>query len=140
MLARKRRPRSQKGARFEGVNRALILGGAMALWMLGLIARLYHLEVIEYVQLIGQAERQQQRVVEVAPQRGAIYDRQMHPLAMTLPVDSVFAVPSEIPNPSITAKRLASLLGLDVNDLLGRFEAFRSFCWVKRKVSADEAA
>ena len=140
MSSRKPRPRSVKGAGLGGVNRALTLGVIMAVWMLGLIGRLYYLDVIDYVQLLGQAERQQQRVVEVAPQRGAIYDRQMHALAMTLPVDSVFAVPAEIADPPDTARRLASVLRLDAKELFGRFEAFRSFCWVKRKVTADEAA
>ncbi len=140
MLSPKSRPRSVKGAGFDGVNRALMLGAVLAVWMLGLIGRLYYLEVIDYVQLLSRAEHQQQRVVELAPQRGAIYDREMHPLAMTLPVDSVFAVPAEISDRSGTARRLASVLKLDSNDLLGRFEAFRSFCWVKRKVSTDEAA
>ena len=39
---------------------------------------------------------QQQRTIEITPRRGAIYDRNMHPLAMSVPVQSAFAVPSEI--------------------------------------------
>ncbi len=40
--------------------------------------------------------RQQQRTFEVAPRRGVLYDRNLHELAMTVLVDSVYAVPSEI--------------------------------------------
>jgi len=35
-------------------------------------------------------------VIEITPKRGAIYDRNMHPLAMSIPVDSAFAVPSDL--------------------------------------------
>jgi cell division protein FtsI/penicillin-binding protein 2 len=45
----------------------LILGGVLALWMLGLFARLYQLEIFDYGELLSRAQRQQQRTVEVAP-------------------------------------------------------------------------
>ena len=121
------------------LSRGLLLGGFLALWMLALVARLYHLQIIQYVDLLARAERQQQRTIEIAPKRGTIYDRQMQPLAMSLATDSVFAVPSEIPNPEMVADLLAPVVGLEKGDLLGRFKTFKSFCWVKRKVSADEA-
>jgi cell division protein FtsI (penicillin-binding protein 3) len=78
-------------------------------------------------------------MIEVAPQRGEIFDRQMNPLAMSLAVDSVFAVRSEIPDPKMVSGLLAPVLGLDANDLLGRITNSHSFCWVKRKTSPQEA-
>ena len=121
------------------LRRGLVLGGIMAAWMLVLAGRLYHLQIIRYVDLAARGERQQQRTIEVAPKRGTIYDRQLQPLAMSLAVESIFAVPSEIPNPEMTAGLLASALGVEKGDLLGRFQTFKSFCWVKRKVSNEEA-
>ncbi|MBZ5514056.1 MAG: transpeptidase family protein [Acidobacteriia bacterium] len=132
------RPATSRGS--LTLSRGLLLGGLLALWMLALVARLYHLQIIQYVDLLARAERQQQRTVEIAPKRGTIYDRQLQPLAMSLAVDSVFAVPSEIPNPEMVADLLAPALGLGKGDLLGRFKTFKSFCWVKRKVSAGESA
>jgi cell division protein FtsI (penicillin-binding protein 3) len=117
----------------------LLLGGILILWMAGLITRLYELQIVQYVDLLGRAQRQQQRTILIAPQRGTIFDRQMNPLAMSLAVDSAYAVPSEIPDPAMVAKLLAPGLGLDESDLLGRFKAFRSFCWVKRKTTSEEA-
>jgi cell division protein FtsI (penicillin-binding protein 3) len=64
----------------------------------------------------------------------------MNPLAMSLGVESIYAVPSEIPDPVMVARLLAPILRVEANDLLGRFQACRSFCWVKRKVAAEEAA
>ncbi|MBZ5543195.1 MAG: transpeptidase family protein [Acidobacteriia bacterium] len=122
------------------LSRGLLLGGLLALWMLALVGRLYYLQIIQYVDLLARAERQQQRTIEIAPKRGTIYDRQMQPLAMSVATDSVFAVPSEIPNPEMVADLLAPVLGLGKGDLLGRFKTFKSFCWVKRKVSGEEAS
>jgi cell division protein FtsI (penicillin-binding protein 3) len=139
MSASKAQPRPAKGASTGAVRRSLLLGGFLAFWVLGLVARLYYLQVIEYVEFVGRAQRQQQRTVEVAPNRGTIFDRQMHPLAMSVAVDSVYAVPSEIPDRDRVARVLAPVLGMDGGDLRGRFETFRSFCWVKRKISDREA-
>lgn len=120
------------------MNRSLILSGVLALWMVGLLVRLYQLEIFDYVELLSRAQRQQQRTVEVAPERGAIYDRDMHPLAMSLAVESVYAVPADIANKELAVSLLAPVLDLDRNDLLGRLNAFKSFCWVKRKISSEE--
>ncbi len=140
MVPRKSQARPARNAWPGSLSRSLALGGVLGLWMLALIARLYHLEIIQYVELLGRAQRQQQRTVEVAPERGTIYDRQMQPLAMSLAVDSIYAVPAELPSHETAAKLLASVLELDSGDLVGRFKAFRSFSWVKRKVTPEEAA
>jgi len=120
-------------------KRDLVMGGLLVFWMLGLAAQLYHLQVIDYADLLAKAQRQQQHVIEIAPRRGEIYDCRMNPLAMSLSVDSIFADPSEMPDPKMAAELLAQALGLDATDLLGRLTNSRSFCWVKRKVAPEEA-
>jgi len=137
-----RKPHARPGASVQPVTlrRGLVLGAFLAAWMLALAGRLYHLQIIQYVELVARAERQQQRTIEIAPTRGTIYDRRMQPLAMSLAVDSVFAVPSEIPNPGMVADLVAPVLGIEKGDLLARFRAFKSFCWVKRKVTAEDSA
>ena len=115
------------------------MGGLCLVWFCVIGARLYYLQVIQYTDFLGRAQRQQQRTVEVAPPRGGIYDRQMNPLAMSLGVDSVYAVPSELVQPQKVASALASILKVDVDDVRGRFQSNRSFCWVKRRVTPYEA-
>jgi cell division protein FtsI (penicillin-binding protein 3) len=110
------------------------------LWFGFVAARLYYFQVIQYTELLGRAQRQQQRTIEVAPQRGIIYDRQMNPLAMSLGVDSVFAVPSELTEPQMVASLLAPVLGVESGELREHFQASHSFCWVKRRVTPKEAA
>ncbi|HKS95852.1 MAG TPA: penicillin-binding protein, partial [Terriglobia bacterium] len=118
-------------------TRLYVLGGFLLLWF-GLISfRLVQLQVVDYGDWLKRAERQQQRTIEVAPRRGVIYDRNGHELAMSINVDSVFAVPSEIPDPATTATLLARVLRTDPREVLAHLDASRSFTWIARKVDAD---
>ncbi len=60
----------------------------------------------------------------VEPRRGTIYDRNGSALAMSIDVDSVFAVPSEIPDQETTAAFLGKVLDLDPQDILARIAGF----------------
>ncbi len=139
MGRRKPDSRTAKPDRSRLERRRLTIGVLCFVWFAGVAARLYFLQVIQYVEFISRAQRQQQRTVEVAPQRGVIYDRQMNPLAMSLAVDSVYAVPSELTEPKMVASLLAPVLGLDAGELGDRFQVAHSFCWVKRRVTTEEA-
>ncbi len=139
MVLRISHSQPKKKYRSHPTKRDLILGGLLVFWMFGLAAQLYHLQVINYADFLAKAQRQQQHVIEIAPRRGEIYDRQMNPLAMSLTVDSIFADPSEMTEPKTAAESLAPALGLDAQELLGRLTNARSFCWVKRKVTPEEA-
>ena len=59
---------------------------------------------------------------------------------MSLDVDSVFAVPSELTEPQMVASLLAPVLKVDADELRDRFQTMHSFCWVKRRVTPEEAA
>src|ERR1035438_8639044 len=111
----RRKPDSRKAqpdrSRLE--RRRLIVRWLCFFWFAAILARLYYFQVIQYGDLMGRAQRQQQHTIEVAPQRGGIYDRQMNPLAMSMGVDSVFAVPSELSEPKMVASLLARVLRLD---------------------------
>ncbi len=140
MAPRERRTQLSFDAKPLMAKRSLILVVFLVVWSLVIVSRLYDLQVIQYVPLLKRADRQQQRTVEIAPKRGTIYDRNMHPLAMSLAVDSVYAVPSEITDPGMVAELLSPILGLDPKDLEGRFKTYRTFCWVKRKITSDQTA
>ena len=139
MGRRKPDSRTAKPDRSRLERRRLIVGVLCFLWFGCVAARLYYFQVIQYVELLARAQRQQQRTIEVAPQRGVIYDRQMNPLAMSLGVDSVFAVPSELTEPQMVASLLAPVLRVDADELRNRFQTAHSFCWVKRRVTPEEA-
>jgi cell division protein FtsI (penicillin-binding protein 3) len=107
------------------------------LWVAAVLGRLVYLQVIKYQFFLNLASRQRGRVIDVDPRRGTIYDRNGTELAMSIDVDSVFAVPSEIPDQETTAQILANVLGLDAQDLLARLRSQKNFAWVKRKVDAE---
>jgi len=139
MVARKSQFRSGKGDESRIIGRGLALGGTLILWMACLIARLYYLQIICYTDLMERGQRQQQRVVEVAPDRGTIFDRDSRPLAMSVARESIYAVPVEIPDRDMVADLLAPVVGIDALVLRERFRSRPSFCWVKRKAADDEA-
>ncbi len=98
------------------------------------------LQVLSYGDWVQRAQRQQQRTLDLTPPRGIIYDRNGRELAMSITVDSIFAVPTEIPDQSTTAALLARILRIDEGELRARMRASRSFCWVARKVDAGQSA
>lgn len=115
------------------------------LWTVAIGSRLVWLQVIRHNDFTVLAMRQQQRGFEVAPRRGVLYDRNLRELAMTVQVDSIYAVPSEIAeNRPVDAAMLARLVHTDPLDrftteqaILGRLNASRNFAWVARRVDAE---
>jgi cell division protein FtsI (penicillin-binding protein 3) len=120
-------------------NRLLIVAGLALLWMVGVSGRLAYLQLIRHSDYMARALRQQQRTIDVSPKRGEIYDRNMHPLAMSIQVDSAFAVPSEVPDISLAARLLSGVLGVPRDVLEERLGASNSFAWVQRKLPPEQA-
>lgn len=119
--------------------RLLIVAGFALLWMTAVFGRLAWLQLVEHGDFLARAQRQQQRTIEITPQRGAIYDRNMHPLAMSVPVDSAFAVPSEIADQPLAARLLSGVLGDSQDAIEDRLASSRSFVWLKRKLPPAKA-
>src|SRR6201991_4933376 len=117
------------------------------LWTAALGLRLVWLQVVRHGDFVERAARQQQRTFEVAPRRGVLYDRNLKELAMTVLVDSVYAVPSELgENRASTAEILAKIVHADPRDnftsqqqMVARFNASRNFAWVARRLDAETA-
>jgi cell division protein FtsI (penicillin-binding protein 3) len=121
-------------------RRVYVLIGVMVLWASIIGARLYFLHVVHSADYRQRAERQQQRLIDVSPRRGNIYDRNGNELAVSIKVDSVFAVPDEIGDVNKAAKTLATLTGASKSDLIEKLSSTRSFVWIKRKLNGDESA
>lgn len=104
------------------------------LWMGAVLARLTYLQLFSYSEYLARARRQQQRIVETSPRRGSIYDRNLRELAMSISVDSLFAVPSEIADADMVARLLARVLGDSAEEILTKLKAARAFVWIERKL------
>src|SRR5690349_2332734 len=97
----------------DPTRRLYCLAAFFAFWFLAIAVRLVWLQLVDYGEYTQRAARQQQRSIEVSAVRGNIYDRNGNELAMTVNVDSIFAVPSEIPDISGTARLLGRILKTD---------------------------
>jgi cell division protein FtsI (penicillin-binding protein 3) len=123
--------------------RVFIVLGVLALWSGAICVRLVWLQVFKHHYYVEEAARQQEHSFEVAPRRGILYDRTMHALAMTVLVDSIYAVPSEIKDKPALAAELAKIVHTDPLDryttqkrILRRLNASHDFAWVARKQTA----
>ncbi len=124
--------RDRKAAELNGdrkaVSRLLIVACVALLWMTAVLGRLGYLQLFLHSEYMARAQRQQQRVIEITPKRGAIYDRNMHPLAMSIPVDSAFAVPSELGDEQLAARLLSSTSKKKISAFI-RSATWRRMCW-----------
>jgi len=118
------------------------------LWALAIGSRLFWLQIVRHSDYVERAQKQQQRTFEVAPRRGILYDRNMRELAMTVQVDSIYAVPNEIDDKDKAgyAHTLAAIVHSDPADtqtaeseIAHRIDEGRGFAWIARRVKPDVA-
>ena len=113
----------------------LLMGLCFAL----VAARLVHLQVFQKTELAARADRQQERLVKLESKRGTIYDRMGRELAVSVDVDSVYAVPSGVGNPRVLAQRLSRILHEDQRFLERRLASDKHFVWLSRKIDPARA-
>src|SRR6201997_5084443 len=118
--------------------RLLLIAGVALLWTTAVFGRLSYLQLFAHGEYMARAQRQQQRTIEITPKRGIIYDRNMHALAMSVPVKSAFAVPAEIADESLASRLLSGVLGVPEDVLEARMASSRSFVWISRKLPPDK--
>lgn len=122
--------------------RVVLLGAVAFVWLGLVLARLVELQVVRQGEFALRAERQQQRVLTVSPKRGLLYDRTGRELAVTISVESAFAVPSEVTEPEVAARLLAPILrqpAVEVLEKLRPEASGRAFTWIARKLDAEQA-
>lgn len=105
--------------------------------MLGLaavVARLVDLQIVQGDHFAERARRQYESRVKLAPERGAIYDRNGNLLA-TNALSYSFAVdPKHVENPVALAEAFSRALGGTRQEYLAKISQDRSFVWIRRKV------
>lgn len=115
----------------------------LLVWAAIIFVRLFSLQVIRHDELSRLAQQQQQRMVEIPADRGAILDRNGQPLAKSQPAESICVNPQRIPNAAVAADLLSPLLDLNRAKLREKIQSAclrgSGFLWIKRKVTAEEA-
>ena len=120
--------------------RLLVIFGLAVVWMFAVLARVSYLQLFRYREYLERANSQQQRIIEISPMRGVIYDRNGRELAMSIPVDSCFANPDEISDPAMVARLLSHVLGTPAEEIEQKLAQSRSFAWIARKITPQQAA
>ena len=95
------------------------------------------MQVFRYGSFVKQAEHQQQRAIPLSAKRGVIYDRAGHELAMSVLVDSAFAVPTEVKDLPTAVSLITRITGEDHNVVLADCRNHKTFCWVARKADDE---
>ncbi|MFN2300720.1 MAG: peptidoglycan D,D-transpeptidase FtsI family protein [Gammaproteobacteria bacterium] len=121
-------------------RRSLVLLTLFALAVAALAVRAVQLHVLDGGFLTAQGDARHLRTVEVPAHRGMILDRHGESLAASTPVDSFWANPSEL----LAGERIAALAdALEIDrtrlDALLRERGDRTFIWLRRHMSPDEA-
>lgn len=121
--------------------RAATLFGALVLGAGALVWRAVDLQLMDHEFLAKQGNARYSRVAEIAAHRGTITDRYGEPLAVSTPVDSVWANPKELAASTERLPQLAKALKLPKNDLERRVTSNldREFLYLRRHMQPAEA-
>lgn len=100
-------------------------------------SRLFFIKFFKSNYLSNIANQQHNLYIELEPLRGIIYDRNLNPLALNLPADSLYASPRRIKDKEKVIKSLNNILGLDYNYLKRRIYRDKAFVWIARKITPE---
>jgi cell division protein FtsI (penicillin-binding protein 3) len=120
-------------------SRIIIVAALAAIWTGAVFGRLAYLQLFRYSEYYSRAQHQQRLIVDVGASRAEIFDRNMNPLAMSVPVDSAFAVPSEIADPDMVARLIGKVLDIPSDEIATRLASSHSFAWIARKIPPEKA-
>lgn len=114
----------------------IVLIGAFAL----LLGRAFYLQVINNDFLQGKGEQRYLRDIEVSASRGKIVDRHGDMLAVSTPMKSLWAIPTDARQMTNEQKQTFSrAIGLAPRELDGKLASDKGFVFVKRQVSPEVA-
>ncbi|MGQ9636268.1 MAG: penicillin-binding protein [Thermodesulfobacteriota bacterium] len=100
---------------------------------------MFQLQVLKKEQLYRLAAQQRSSEIPLLPKRGVIYDRNGNELAVSLEVDSVYAEPKKIVEVERTVRELSKILRIDSREIQEGLRKKKSFVWIQRKISPQEA-
>lgn len=138
-MSRGAETKQQTARRFTG--RVSLVIAFFTLAALSLVARAVHLQVFNKDFLNRQADSRHLRTEKISAHRGSIMDRNGDPLAISTPVDSVWANPKELATAVDRVPELARSLELDPQLLMRRITRSmdKEFLYLKRHLSPDQA-
>ena len=110
----------------------LLLLGAFGV----LVGRSFYLQIINNDFLQEKGESRYRRDLEISASRGKVTDRNGDVLAISTPMKSVWAIPSDARLTGSQQQQLAKLLDMDVKELSRRLASDKGFAWLQRQVGS----
>jgi cell division protein FtsI (penicillin-binding protein 3) len=134
----KRRSAPHQWSRWRSV---LLLAGFAAAGGV-LEARLFYLQIVDKEFLAAQGDDRHLRTVQISAHRGPIVDRNGEPLAVSTPVDSIWANPKRLMPAIERIGELAAVLELEEGWLTRRVTSSldKEFIYLRRHLRPDHAA
>lgn len=116
-----------------------VMAGLIAAFAV-LAGRSIYLQALHTDFLQEKGEARYSRVLDVPGTRGRILDRNGEALAVSTPVQSVWAIPGDVRASPAQLKKLAGLLGLEARALRHRLaEDTRDFVYLRRQIAPETA-
>lgn len=106
-----------------------------------LAGRAFYLQGMNTQFLQAKGEARFTRVVDMPASRGPVLDRNGVPLAISTPVESIWASPSEADFSPEEVRALARATGMDAKEIEAKLkDDDKNFVWLKRQLSPEQAA
>ncbi|MEI8384356.1 MAG: penicillin-binding transpeptidase domain-containing protein [Nitrosomonadaceae bacterium] len=122
-------------------GRSRLLMVILMLGLVGLVGRAAYLQGMHKGFLQQKGESRYSRVVEISAHRGMITDRHGEPLAISAPVESVWASPQDLDVTTSQIKKLAEIIGISNAEIQKRIDGpQRDFVYLKRHLPPEVAA
>ncbi|MEM7501729.1 MAG: penicillin-binding transpeptidase domain-containing protein [Pseudomonadota bacterium] len=138
-MSRGAQTKQQLAKRF--VARTALVLSFFGLAAAALVARAVYLQVLNKDFLNQQADTRHLRTETISAHRGTITDRHGEPLAISTPVDSIWANPKEVAADVDRLPQLAAALEVDAQSLMRRVTRAmdKEFVYLKRHLSPEQA-
>jgi cell division protein FtsI (penicillin-binding protein 3) len=122
-------------------KRMVVVVSLLGLASLGLMARAFDLQIVRKQFYQQQGDERFLRQMPIPVSRGTIFDRNGEPLAVSTPVMSIWANPSEVLENADRIPDLAKALGVDAAELESRLEqrSNREFVYLRRQMRPEAA-
>ncbi len=108
-------------------------------WGALLVTRMYSLQVADFATWQDWALKQHFADVELASERGPIYDRNNRLLAVSVPAGSVYVRPALVRDKPSAAQLLSKVLGMDRKAVALKLNQDKPFVWIKRQLPREQA-
>lgn len=133
-------PRPSPSVRLPPVRMRWV-GLGLGLLFIALLGRAVYLQLVKQDFLQSQGAARYSRAIELEANRGVIADRNGEPLAISTPVQSIWASPADMePVPADKINQLARLLEMDPAEVSRKLsDKRREFLYIKRQISPDLA-